>query len=192
MVGLDEVGYGAWAGPIGVAAAYINPVLCPAEFIALLRDSKKLSAQKRQVVVQTLSGNPQWGEVRLAWVPVHHILPGHALKKTLCAMVTAVQSLSFQAQGVIVDGVHSLPLDIPQLTLCKADDQSASVALASIVAKVARDDVMMALHDEHPLFGWKNNMGYGTSLHRLAISEHGLSPHHRPHYCLSALKPTPA
>lgn len=188
VVGVDEVGYGAWAGPIGVAAAYIDPERCPEELLLALRDSKKMSVKQRYGVVQMLEQHPQWGEVAISWVLAEHIKPGLAWALTREAMANAVQALSFSAQGIIVDGRHTLPLNIPQKAVCGADNQSASVALASIVAKVARDTLMNELHSVYPMFGWDTNMGYGTAKHRLAIATHGLSPYHRPHYCVSALK----
>jgi ribonuclease HII len=188
VVGVDEVGYGAWAGPIGVAAAYIDSSQCSSQWLSALRDSKTLSAKQRHTIIQIFTSNPQWGEVRMAWVDAEHIKPGLALRLTLDAMAKAVQAMSFPVQGVVVDGRHDVPLDIPQKTVCGADSQSASVALASIVAKVARDTLMTELHEQYPMFGWATNMGYGTAMHRLAVAMHGVSPHHRVHYCASALK----
>lgn len=186
VVGVDEVGYGAWAGPIGVASAYVHPTRCPQDFIGLLKDSKKLSPKNRSDINAKFFQNPHWGEAHVTWVNVAEIVPGNALRQTLDAMVKAVKNMSFRVHGVVVDGKHKLPLDVPQIAVCGADDQSASVALASIVAKVARDRLMHDLHAVLPMYGWNTNVGYGTATHRLAISLHGLSVHHRPHYCARA------
>jgi ribonuclease HII len=221
VVGVDEVGYGAWAGSIVVAAVWINRQQVPDEFLHALNDSKKLSPKKRNDVCQSFIEHPLWGSYALAHVPVRDIIQGLVLKHTLQAMVQAVQCLDgyLSAElpsplprpgglsagswserekgasayflntitGVVVDGRHSLPVQWAQKSCPGADGQSYSVALASIVAKVARDENMRILHEENPQYSWDKNKGYGTQAHQQLISQYGLSQHHRPFYCKRAV-----
>jgi ribonuclease HII len=218
IVGVDEVGYGAWAGSIVVAAVWINREQVPDDFLNALNDSKKLSPKKRNDVCQSFIDHPMWGSYALAHVPVWDIVQGWVLKHTLQAMVQAVRCLDCYVSrvlprpwglssgswaeiekdastcslntitGVVVDGRHSLPVQWVQKSCPGADGQSYSVALASIVAKVARDENMRKLHEENPQYSWDKNKGYGTQAHQKSISQHGLSQHHRPFYCKRATR----
>lgn len=225
IVGVDEVGYGAWAGEIVIAAAWINRDTISHCFLNQLDDSKKLSPKKRLYLCDLFIQNPIWGSYALVSIPASQIVQGLVLRQTLSAMVQAVkcldqylgglaeqplwnnQSLSQTVpfvhwkeegasndfltlttiHGVIVDGRHGLPMNVLQTQCPGGDGQSYSVALASIIAKVARDHKMSQLHLEHPLFLWDQNKGYGTRAHQNAISQNGLSPYHRPFYCKRAL-----
>ncbi len=217
IVGVDEVGYGAWAGAIVVAAVWINRQMIPDDFLKELNDSKKLSPKKRLYLCQAFIDNTVWGSYAIAYVPVKDIVQGLVLKQTLQAMVQAVQCLDgylsavrprpllglnsgswvqrekgasthflSTIQGVVVDGRHALPAKWPQKSCPGGDAESYSVALASIVAKVARDKNMDELHRENPVYAWDKNKGYGTQAHQKSIIQHGLSPHHRPFYCKRA------
>ncbi|MBM3631406.1 MAG: ribonuclease HII [Alphaproteobacteria bacterium] len=217
IVGVDEVGYGAWAGSIVVAAVWINRQMISDDFLKELNDSKKLSPKKRNDLCQSFIEHPLWGSYALAHVPVRDIIQGLVLKHTLQAMVQAVYCLDGYLSaalprplgldagswserekgasayflntitGVVVDGQHSLPVHWAQKSCPGADGQSYSVALASIVAKVARDDNMRILHEENPQYSWDKNKGYGTQAHQQCISQYGLSQHHRPFYCKRAM-----
>ena len=217
IVGVDEVGYGAWAGSIVVAAVWINRQQVPDAFLHALNDSKKLSPKKRNEIYQSFMEHPLWGSYALAHVPVWDIVQGSVLKHTLQAMVQAVRCLDGYLSaklprplglsagswserekgafayflntitGVVVDGRHSLPVQWAQKSCPGADGQSYSVALASIVAKVARDENMRILHEENPQYSWDKNKGYGTQAHQQSISQYGLSQHHRPFYCKRAM-----
>ena len=90
----------------------------------------------------------------------------------------------FKPDLVLVDGPHGIPdMNWPQKPLVKGDSRSRNIAAASILAKTWRDDLMMGLHEELPDYGFDRHKGYGTEVHRAAISEHGLSVHHRPSFC---------
>jgi|LauGreDrversion4_2_1035121.scaffolds.fasta_scaffold143982_1 ribonuclease HII len=222
IVGVDEVGYGAWAGAIVVAAVWINRRMIPDDFLKELNDSKKLSPKKRLYLCQAFVQNPMWGNYAIAYVPVRDIIQGLVLKHALKAMVQAVQCLDGYLsavlpqplwglnsrswvqreegvltpflntiQGVIVDGRHALPAKWVQKSCPGGDGQSYSVALASILAKVARDENMDELHGENPMYSWDKNKGYGTQAHQKSIVQHGLSLYHRPFYCKRAIERMP-
>ena len=241
IVGVDEVGYGAWAGDIVVAAAWINRHSISKDFLKQLADSKALSPKKRLYLSDLFIQNPTWGSYAVVRIPVLNIVQGLVLKHTLRAMMQAINQLDCslgetfpravsmplvhcrdegegvhwreegeeahwrekgegtgflkqtgflketgflkRVQGVIVDGLHALPMTILQKPCPGADGQSYSVALASILAKVARDQEMVQLSLEYPEYRWENNKGYGTRAHQQAIAQHGLSKHHRIFYC---------
>ena len=94
-------------------------------------------------------------------------------------MARAVRALSVAAMFALVDGNDAPALPCPCDTLVDGDARSVSIAAASIIAKVTRDRMMMALHDEHPHYGWITNKGYGTEEHLLALGRHGVTRHHR-------------
>ncbi len=182
IVGLDEVGYGAWAGPIGVAAVWINRDQAPQDFLNQLDDSKRLTSKKRQAIHDIFVANPHWGACAIEWIAVEAIIQGLVLRATLDAMVQAARQVP-DVGGLLVDGRHALDTDLPQKSIPRGDRQSYSVALASIMAKVVRDRLMDQLSLDYPSFGWQDNKGYGTQTHQKAIRDCGLTPHHRIFYC---------
>lgn len=185
VAGVDEVGYGAWAGPIVVAAVIINRDL-PLELFEKVKDSKKVPPSMRLEIVRKFSQHPGL-TYHLVWIEPE-IINGvgvNVLSLTLDAGAQAACHL--QAQAVVMDGKHPLPLCLPQRCEPKGDQKSFSIALASLFAKVVRDERMNQLHQDHPVFGWNRNKGYGTWLHEQALATHGLTPHHRTQYCQKAL-----
>ncbi len=187
IAGLDEVGYGAWAGPIGVAAVWIDRDQVPQDFLNQLNDSKRITSKKRQYIHDLFVLHPHWGCYAISWVNVPNIHQGLVLHATLDAMVTALHQVP-AVDGLIVDGRHALKTDLPQKSIPRADGQSYSVALASIMAKVTRDRRMDRLSLDYPCYGWQNNKGYGTAEHQKAIIQHGLTQHHREFYCRRLLR----
>lgn len=186
IAGVDEVGYGAWAGPVGVAAVILSLENIPSLFLEKIQDSKKLTPRRREDLVQDFLQHPAWGKWTLAWVKVEHINEGNVLQETLSAMAEAAFML--HPKGVVVDGNHAIPCPLPQRWGPKGDQQSWSIAMASILAKVHRDRRMETLSLEYPLFHWQQNKGYGTQAHREAVLTHGLTPHHRLRYCRKILE----
>ena len=186
IAGVDEVGYGAWAGPVVVAAVILDPdQICP-DFLNKINDSKALSARQRELIYTTFVAQPLWGKWSIASVSVEKINVGNVLHETHTAMANAVNLLP--ACAVLVDGCHTIPTDLPQQCIPKGDQKSLSIAMASIVAKVTRDRLMQELSAVYPPFQWKKNKGYGTLSHRNAIFDHGLTPHHRVNYCHNFMK----
>lgn len=180
IAGVDEVGRGALAGPV-VAAAVILPR--GTENFGL-RDSKKLTAQRRELLFEEISKRAV--SIGIGVVGPDEIDRINILRATLKAMDTALSLLNPQPDYIIVDGNQPVKSDIPEETIVKGDDRSISIAAASIIAKVTRDRLMSSLHDKYPDYNFLSNKGYGTEEHRAAINKCGTSPIHRKSF---ALKP---
>ena len=171
--GVDEAGRGPLAGPVYAAAV----ILDPARPVAGLADSKTLTPRQRETLAL---------EVRLravAWAvasaSVEEIDTLNILQASLLAMRRAVEQLAVTPQLVLVDGLHQPRLTIPVRAIVRGDATVAEIAAASILAKVARDTEMLALHQQHPQYGFDRHKGYPTSAHLAALREHGASAVHR-------------
>lgn len=172
--GCDEAGRGCLAGPVYAAAV----ILPPDYRNPLLNDSKKLSEKRRYELRSDIEKNA------VAWaigvVTAAEIDRINILNASILAMHRALDSLSIVPGAVAVDGNRFKPWrDIPWTTVVKGDGKLADIAAASILAKTYRDDEMMRLHEEYPMYRWDINKGYPTKAHRQAIREHGPSPWHR-------------
>lgn len=178
IAGVDEVGRGALCG-IVVAAAVILPKSALIDCQQLgIKDSKKLSARRREDLV------PQIESIAIAHsigsATVAEIDDLNILQASLLAMNRAVAGLQVTPDLCAIDGNRSIPqLDLPQETLIKGEDRSISIAAASILAKVWRDRIMDELGLIYPHYALDRNKGYGTAAHLRAISERGLTPEHR-------------
>lgn len=172
IVGIDEVGRGAWAGPLVVGAVALS-----GNEINGLTDSKKLTAKKRQV----LSGiiRKSTSHIGLGWVAAETI---DKIGLSMALKVAAVQALAeikTEYDEIIIDGTIKL-IDDPRVsTLKQADLLVPSVSAASIIAKVARDFYMRKIAADYPEYGFEKHVGYGTNFHREAIAKHGPSKLHR-------------
>ena len=171
--GVDEAGRGPLAGPVYAAAV----ILDPARPVAGLADSKTLTPRQRETLAL---------EVRLravAWAvasaSVEEIDTLNILQASLLAMRRAVEQLAVTPHQVLVDGLHRPRLTIPVRAIVRGDATVAEIAAASILAKVARDTEMLALHQQHPQYGFDRHKGYPTSAHLAALREHGASAVHR-------------
>ncbi len=173
LCGVDEVGRGPLAGPV-VAAAVILP---PGEAIEGLDDSKKLTAERREKLEPLIRQCAEAAAVGVA--EVEEIDRLNILRASLLAMERAVVQLGEPPDFILVDGVHRIGLSIGQETLVKGDGRSASIAAASVLAKVHRDRLMHAYAELFPLYGFGLHMGYATADHREAIRRHGPCPIHR-------------
>ncbi|HTV02848.1 MAG TPA: ribonuclease HII, partial [Luteitalea sp.] len=173
VAGVDEVGRGCLAGPVTAAAVVLNP----ARPITGLRDSKLLSADARERLYDRIV------RVSLAWTvvsrPVEDIDRLNIHKASLAAMRDAVMGLATPADYVLADGFAIPDLPVPQHGLVKGDRRCACIAAASIVAKVTRDRLMLALDREDPRYGYARHKGYATAEHLAAIRQHGYSEAHR-------------
>ncbi len=172
IAGIDEAGRGPLAGPV-VAAA----VILPDHFdLAGLTDSKKLSEKKREELFPLIRQQATAYGIGLA--SAREIDQINILQATLLAMQRALKKLRGQADYLLIDGITPLPVSLPQKTLKKGDSRSLSIAAASVLAKVARDRIMLALDRQYPGYGFAGHKGYGTAAHRRAIAERGpVSPH---------------
>jgi len=177
VVGTDEVGRGPMAGPLIAAAATSNqPVFIPG-----LNDSKKLTAEEREVVAHLIHQSSI--RVELEIVSVERISQGNLHHLSLQGMLTALKRLKIRPKLVLVDGKYPLPSEkLQQQALVGGDRQSALIAAASIVAKVTRDKLMHELAKDYPGYGWEQNVGYPTEEHREALVRLGATPHHRRNY----------
>ncbi len=173
IAGVDEVGRGPWAGPVTACAVILDPNRIPAG----LRDSKKLSARQRQALFQPIVDS---ADVGVAHVSVEQIDALNILQATLLAMKLALEKLKHQPDFALIDG-NRIPseLSCPAEAVVKGDAKCQSIAAASIVAKVTRDNLMVALSQQFPGYGWENNAGYGTKQHQQGLKKLGVTPHHR-------------
>jgi len=181
IAGVDEVGRGPWAGPVIACAVLLPDIdadhggLPPALFDAL-DDSKRLSEARREEIDAALLGlvDIGFGEASVAEIDELNIL-----QASLLAMRRAVAALPNVAQAALVDGNKDPGLGIPTQTIVKGDSRSASIAAASIFAKVRRDRLMCDLDREFPFYAWASNKGYGTKAHQVGLENHGICEHHR-------------
>ena len=173
VAGVDEVGRGPWAGPVVAAAVVLRPDT-PLDGIA---DSKKLSPVRRRALAARLH---ETADVSIAAASVEEIDSLNILEATGLAMIRAVTGLSVAPDHVLIDG-NRIPKDCrwPATAVIGGDGRSASIAAASICAKVYRDDLMARLDATYPGYGWARNAGYGTREHREALNRLGPCPEHR-------------
>ncbi len=177
VVGVDEAGAGALAGPVVAGAVILHPT----ESVTGLQDSKKLSAKKREELYSAiLKYSVAWafGMATVEEIMLHGIRPANYL-----AMRRAIEKIE-QAEYALVDAWTIPSLHIPQLGIIRGDQQVESIAAASIIAKVTRDRMMMDYHARYPIYGFDSHKGYGTRKHREAIEKHGPSPVHRMNFTL--------
>lgn len=173
VCGIDEAGRGPLAGPV-CAAAVILPPDCD---IPGLNDSKKLSEKKREALFPVIQEKAL--AFGIGWATAEEIDRVNILQATFLAMARAVEALPAPANYALVDGNRMPPLPIPGETIVKGDATSASIAAASILAKVSRDRLLRRLDEEHPEYGFAKHKGYGTQAHYEAIRKYGLLPEHR-------------
>ncbi len=173
VCGIDEAGRGPLAGPV-CAAAVILPLDC---HIDGLNDSKKLTEKKREALFPLIQEKAlAWG---IGWASAEEIDSINILQATFLAMKRAVEQLSVQPGWALVDGNRMPPLDVPGETVVKGDAQCASIAAASILAKVSRDRLLEEWDTLYPEYGFAKHKGYGTKAHYDAILRHGVLPIHR-------------
>lgn len=172
ICGIDEVGRGPLAGPVVSAA-----VILPEEFyLPGLTDSKKLSAEKRDLFYETiLSEAVAYGVGIISPAQIDEL---NIYQATKAAMLKAVDELAVSPEYMLIDAME-LALPIPQESLIKGDARSVSIAAASVVAKVTRDRIMKKLAETFPQYGFDQNMGYGTKLHLEALNRDGITDYHR-------------
>lgn len=173
IAGLDEAGRGPLAGPV-VAAVVILPEDLRIEG---LKDSKELSAKERDRLYSVICQEAQAYAIGVA--SVEEIDRLNILEATRLAMTRAVEALPIQPDLLIIDALRLPKLKIRQEAVIKADSKSASVASASILAKVTRDRLMFELHRDFPQYGFDRHKGYPTRSHRASIATFGPSPVHR-------------
>jgi len=173
IAGIDEAGRGPLAGPV-VAAAVILPETFDLQG---LTDSKQLSVKKRDELFPLIRSQSM--AIGVGIVSAEEIDQINILQATLRAMTLAVQRLKIAADYLLIDGINTLPLKLPQQALKKGDSRSLSISAASVIAKVVRDRMMIAYDRRYPGYGLAKHKGYGSAEHREAIARLGPSPLHR-------------
>lgn len=177
LVGVDEAGRGPWAGPV-VACACVLPL---EESVPHLADSKKLSPEQRKQIFEVLIKKSAWG---IGIGSVALIDSKNILRATFYAMQRALANLlskhpELVPKKILVDGPQAPNFGFPQVSIVRGDSQSASIAAASILAKVTRDRIMAQIHRRYPHYGFLSHKGYGTKQHRENLFRYGPSPIHR-------------
>ena len=181
VVGIDEVGRGPLAGPVVAVAVYINRsswknFLRKHPEIIKINDSKKISKKIREKLYKILINIISFG---VGAASVKEIEENNILQASLIAMKRAYISLKISADFVLVDGINAPKIKAKVKTIKNGDNKSISIATASIIAKVIRDNLMKKLSYKYPEFFWSKNSGYGTKLHIDKIKLLGITPHHR-------------
>ncbi len=176
IAGCDEVGRGPLAGPLVAAAVILDPF----NKIQGLNDSKKLSEKKR------LSLSAEIKEKALAY-EMTYIFPKeidkiNVYQSSKKAMIISVNNLSIVPSFVLSDAMPLDELNIPYLSIIKGDTKSASIAAASIIAKVERDEYMVNLSKKFPMYGYEKHKGYPTKMHIEALKKYGVTDHYRKTY----------
>ena len=177
MIGVDEVGRGALAGPLVVAAVAV-PNYGGETSIVKVRDSKQLKPRAREEVTEALRAHP---DVRIALARITPGMVDH-LGMTAAGRIAvwrALEALGNLRAFVFLDGGLAAPERFSQLTIIRGDVQLPVIAAASIVAKVHRDSFMQRQHNRFPKYGFDKHVGYGTRAHYAALRRHGPSPIHR-------------
>ena len=176
ICGVDEAGRGPLAGPVYAAAVILNP----AKPIAGLRDSKKLTASKREALALLIRRDA------LSW-SIAHCTAGeidelNILQATMLAMRRAIEGLSIQPELALIDGNRCPVCAVRTEPIVKGDDKVVEISAASILAKTARDAALMAMHGMYPQYAFDQHKGYPTALHLERLRLHGITPEHRRSY----------
>lgn len=186
VIGLDEAGRGPLAGPVVAGAVFINPGI--GKRIAILKkinDSKLLSEKKRKEIYAALINHPEinWGVGAVGEKTIDRV---NILEATKLAMKKAIVNLisksNFQQNQnifLLLDGNFKIKTDFSQKSIIKGDQKVISVAMASIIAKVYRDNLMIKYHKKFPQYGFEKHKGYGTAHHYAMLKEYGPSVIHR-------------
>jgi ribonuclease HII len=172
VAGCDEAGRGPLAGPVVAAAVVLDPERIPRG----LNDSKKLDAEAREKLYEKICATAQ---VAVAYGSIERIDRDNILRASLWALARAVKALPCRPRLVFVDGNQKIDVHCECQTVVSGDALVASVAAASIIAKVTRDRIMHALAGRYPNYLWDRNVGYSTPAHLQLLATHGPTVHHR-------------
>jgi len=173
ICGVDEAGRGPLAGPVYAAAV----ILDDSRPIAGLADSKKLSASRRNHLACEIRLHAvAWAIATASAAEIDEI---NILQASLLAMKRAIEALPLLPQEVLVDGLYCPDTGITSRAIVRGDSSVAAISAASILAKTARDEAMLLLHDQYPQYGFDAHKGYPTAAHLKALKLHGISPEHR-------------
>ena len=172
ICGVDEAGRGPLAGPVACAA-----VILGSEEIEGVNDSKKITEKKREILYEEIMKKAEAVSVELVWPETIDRI--NILEATMLGMKRAVEKLPFAPDIVLIDGNRLPDIDVSEEYVIHGDARSASIAAASIIAKVTRDRIMREYAMEFPEYGFEKHKGYGTKAHYEALREFGITPIHR-------------
>lgn len=173
VMGLDEVGRGCLCGPVVAAGVIFKP----GTFIEEIRDSKTLSLEQRKsLTIQIKEAAAYW---TIQWCTPDEIDDLNILQASMKAMNKCAESTNAEPDYLLVDGNQFSSGLCPHKCLVKGDDRSMSIAAASIIAKVYRDEWMINLHERYPHYGWNTNVGYPTKEHFAGLRKYGMTELHR-------------
>ena len=173
IAGVDEVGRGSLIGPVYAAAVILNKTIN----LKYLKDSKKLTKEKREFLSNYIKKNSIWAVGKASAKEIDKI---NILQASLLAMKRAVKKLKKKPSHILIDGNKVPNLKNYNLkAVIKGDQKIASISAASIIAKVSRDKFISALAKNNNGYGWDQNFGYGTKQHLKAIKKLGINKHHR-------------
>lgn len=176
ICGVDEAGRGPLAGPVMAAAV----ILDPQRPIDGLRDSKKLSEQKRELLAAEIKQHAlAWAIAECSEQEIDEL---NILQATMLAMRRAVEALQVRPTLALIDGNRCPVMAVRSEAIVKGDDKVAEISAASILAKTARDHALALLHRQYPQYAFDQHKGYPTALHLERLREHGVSPVHRKSY----------
>ncbi len=185
VIGTDEAGRGPGAGGVFAAAVHFHEITeSLIKDLEILNDSKKLTAKKRESIYDTIKNNTINSIICVEVEEIEKInILNASLKAMNLACTEVVQKLNTENILTLVDGNKLINnYSYPQQFVIKGDSKSASIAAASILAKVTRDRYMERLDEEFPMYNWKKNAGYLTAEHLAAIDKYGLTKYHRPSF----------
>lgn len=177
LAGVDEVGRGPLAGPVVAAAVILPPPTECRDYFPTLRESKQLTARQREELYEII--HQVAVAVGIGWADVQYIDEHNILQATRAAMRQAIRKLKVIPDYVLIDAVTIKDLGCPVEAITHGDEQCASIAAASIVAKVYRDRLMVKWDLSYPGYGFARNKGYGTPEHLAALARLGPCPLHR-------------
>lgn len=173
VAGIDEAGRGPLAGPVVAAAVILHPDY-PVDGV---NDSKKLSERQREQLFGQITNKAV--AIGIGSVSADIIDRINILQATRLAMLEAIQQLSPCPDALLIDGITTIDSPLYQQTIKQGDSRSASIAAASIIAKVTRDRLMLEYDREFPQYGFARHKGYGSTAHLAALRQHGPCPIHR-------------
>lgn len=175
IAGVDEVGRGAWAGPVVVGAVIIDQHMNHSG----IADSKSLSFKMRETLSQTIQAQHKCSIGTASPEEIDKLNINQAIK---LSVERAIDALPQRPDLVLLDGNYSFDLSVKKINVIKGDSKSVSIAAASIIAKQYRDKLMMELEKGFQEYMWSKNVGYGTATHIDALKKHGATCHHRASY----------
>ena len=175
IAGSDEAGRGPLAGPLVVAAC----ILPKGYQHELINDSKKLTDKKRRMLYETIKKDALAYHIEV--IDIETIDKINIYQASKLGMKICLEKLSIKPEAALLDAMN-LDMDYPVVSIIKGDEKSLSIAAASILAKVYRDDLMIEYSKEYPQYQFDKNKGYGTKVHLEALDKYGITPLHRKTY----------